>query len=104
MPPELVTTGYYINEQNKYINLHYNTDTKKRHVDGVQSASNVFELKYICVKEHFPLPRLFSCLNAMYAAFPDRDYCIMTIPKSLNSLRSHVEALKYFMASHISPQ
>ncbi|XP_030555401.1 cilia- and flagella-associated protein 61 isoform X1 [Drosophila novamexicana] len=100
---KLVTTGYYINEQNKYINLHYNTDTKKRHVDGVQSASNVFELKYICVKEHFPLPRLFSCLNAMYAAFPDRDYCIMTIPKSLNSLRSHVEALKYFMPVAMRP-
>jgi len=68
-------------------------------VDGVQKASNVFALKFVCAHKDFPLERLFNFLCAMFSVFPDRDYCIMAIPKSVRPLRSHLEALKYFMAS-----
>ncbi|XP_017959932.1 cilia- and flagella-associated protein 61 [Drosophila navojoa] len=91
------TLHYYINKHDKIVNLFYNMDPKNRKKDGVQLSSNVFELRFICVNNDFPLPRLFNCLNAMYSAFPDRDYCIMAIPKTATTLRSHVEALKYFM-------
>ncbi|EDW02631.1 cilia- and flagella-associated protein 61 [Drosophila grimshawi] len=94
---KLIMASYYINEQMKRITLFYNTNSKNPQKDHIQAASNVFSLKCICVHKDFPLERLFNCLAAMYSAFPDRDYCIMTIPKSLESLRSHGEALKYFV-------
>lgn len=96
---ELVKLNYYINKHDKTIELFYNIDSKYRITSNIGLASNVFELKFICVNDEFPLPRLFNCLKAMYSAFPDRDYCIMVIPQSASTLRSHVEALKYFMVS-----
>ncbi|XP_034480066.1 cilia- and flagella-associated protein 61 [Drosophila innubila] len=92
----IITIKYYNDQQKKSINLFYNTDNLK-HTDGVQRASNVFALKFICVHKDFPLDRLFNYLCAMFSVFPDRDYCIMEIPQSATPLRSHLEALKYFM-------
>lgn len=96
---DIITIKYYNDQQKKTINLVYNTDNL-RTADGVQRASNVFALKFICVHKDFPLERLFNYLCAMFSVFPDRDYCIMEIPKSATPLRSHLEALKYFMVSH----
>ncbi|KAM8711239.1 hypothetical protein ACLKA7_000387 [Drosophila subpalustris] len=94
---KIITIKYYTNQEKKSLNLFYNTDYLNKKVDGVQRSSNVFALKFICVHKDFPLERLFNYLCAMFSVFPDRDYCIMEMPKSVNPLRSHLEALKYFM-------
>ncbi|KAH8370674.1 hypothetical protein KR093_004626 [Drosophila rubida] len=92
---KLTTINYYINQRKTSINLCYNKDHPG--IDGVQSATNVFVLRFICARKNFPLERLFNFLCAMFSMFPDRDYCIMVMPTSTKPLRSHLEALKYFM-------
>ncbi|KAH8307392.1 hypothetical protein KR044_011244 [Drosophila immigrans] len=93
---KMMTIKYYINQKKKTLNLCYNKDNVQVG-DGVQNATNVFAVKYICAHKDFPLERLFNFLCAMFSVFPDRDYCIMAIPTSTKPLRSHLEALKYFM-------
>ncbi|ALC42280.1 CG30275, partial [Drosophila busckii] len=96
----LLTINYYISEKNKLINLFYNVKTKSdQHDSFLEQASNVFILKYISVDQKFPIERIFSCICAMFSVFPERDYCMMTMPKTAKSVRSQEEVLKYFMAS-----
>ncbi|XP_034109209.1 cilia- and flagella-associated protein 61 isoform X1 [Drosophila albomicans] len=94
---KIMTIKYYISQHKKTINLCYNKENLQKNEDGVQKASNVFAVKFICAHKDFPLERLFNFLCAMFSVFPDRDYCIMAIPTSTKPLRSHLEALKYFM-------
>lgn len=98
---ELNTTRHYIKENIGKINLFYNTHKLKKGEDGVRKASNVFMLRYVCVHQDLPLANIFTLLSVMFCAFPDRDYCVMSIPKSASIQRSNLEALKYFMASNL---
>lgn len=100
VPAEMIRIKYYINQHVEQINLFYNTEKQFKSPDeSFRDATNVFVLRYICVEKRFPLERLHTFLCAMFSAFPDRDYCIMSIPKSSGKLRSPLEALKYFMVS-----
>lgn len=98
---ELNTTRHYIKENITQISLFYNTHKLKKGEDGIRKSSNVFMLRYICVHKDLPLANLFTLLSVMFCAFPDRDYCIMSIPKSGSIPRSSLEVLKYFMASNL---
>lgn len=100
----MIRIKYYISQHVEQINLFYNTDKQYQNPDEcIRNSTNVFVLRYICAEKHFPLERLHTFLCAMFSAFPDRDYCIMSIPKSSGKLRSPLEALKYFMVSQFLP-
>lgn len=92
---------HYFKEKVTEIRLYYNTHKLKKGEDGIRKANNAFVLRYICLHQELPVENLFTLLGAMFCAFPDRDYCIMSIPKSAVIRRSTNEALKYFMASYL---
>ncbi|KAH8407517.1 hypothetical protein KR222_004808, partial [Zaprionus bogoriensis] len=100
---KLIRINYYINAKVRNINLFFNTDQLKKFEDGVQTSSNAFGLRYICTHPNFPIERLFNSLVAMFSVFPDRDYCIMTIQKSGDEMRTQREALNYLRTFFLQP-
>ncbi|XP_023037946.1 cilia- and flagella-associated protein 61 [Drosophila willistoni] len=96
---KLHNLDYYISEEVKSLNLFYNSGNRSipPGPKAIENASNVFLLKFIAARKDFPLQRLFSCLGAMFCAYPDRDYCIMLISNTEKLTRTHAEFLKYFI-------
>ncbi|XP_030387028.1 cilia- and flagella-associated protein 61 [Scaptodrosophila lebanonensis] len=90
----LLSNGYYLNEDVKVIDFCYNVAPD---LSILEDSANVFMLKYIGIHSDYPVKRLFNFLICAFCAFPERDYCIMTLPKGGTSVRSHAEVLKYFM-------
>ncbi|XP_013110105.2 cilia- and flagella-associated protein 61-like [Stomoxys calcitrans] len=94
---KLQSQDCYIQLRKRRCGIFYNIPEGNNIISNLESASNVFAIHLFGLKDCHDLRRLFRFLLTAFGAFPDRDYCLLSISVAQTMTPILFEMLKYFI-------
>lgn len=92
------TCDHYVQLRKKHLRIFYNIHDSHT-ISDFDSRSNVFVIQLFGLMHPHDIRRLFRYLLTAFAAFPDRDYCLLAISVAQSMTPVLFEMLKYFIVS-----